>query len=108
MTYRPLFEQRRFRLRVKIHSHLVSLLIDDGKLIAGILLEQIVLQSTLFLKGLWLRVLPFGQYVVVLFKVRQQVDREGVVLVELVTIGPFQDFQGFIGIRVLNENIPKM
>ena len=58
MTYRSLFEERWFRLRVVVDGHFVTLFIDNRELITGILLQEVILQAALFLERLRSGVLP--------------------------------------------------
>lgn len=93
-------------MSVEVDAHFVTLLVDDRELVTSISIQQVVLEASLLLERLRLRVLPFGQNVIILFKIGEEVHGEGVVLVELVPVGALQHFQGLRSTRVLHENIP--
>ena len=107
IIYRSLFKQCWLRLRVGVDSHFVPLLIDNRELITGIRFQEVILQATLLPEWLRCWVLPFFKDVVIFFKISQQVDGESVILVKLVTISAFQDFQGFSSTSILNKHIPE-
>ena len=65
------------------NTHLLAALVDEDVLVARVRLEQVGLPRTLVLEGLRLGRLPLVRNVLVLLKVREQLDQEGVVLVKL-------------------------
>ena len=95
IAYRSLFQQRWFGLGVEINSDLVALIVDHRELVTSIGVKEVVLKTALLLEWLRCRILPLGQHIIILFKVGQKIDREGVVLVKLVTAGSLDHFQGF-------------